>query len=48
MKTVFAKKGKIMLQIQMFGHFRMYDGERMLDEASFRSEMVLKLLTYII
>lgn len=37
-----------MLQIQMFGHFRMYDGERMLDEASFRSEMVLKLLTYII
>lgn len=29
-----------MLQIQMFGHFRMYDGERMLDEASFRSEML--------
>ena len=37
-----------MLQVQLFDHFCMYDGTRTLDEESIRSEMVLKLLTYVI
>lgn len=37
-----------MLQVQLFDHFCMYDGTRTLDEKGIRSEMVLKLLTYMI
>lgn len=37
-----------MLQVQLFDHFCMYDEVHRLDEKGIRSEMVLKLLTYMI
>lgn len=45
---VCTEKGIGMLQVQLFDHFCMSDETHMLDEKGIRSEMVLKLLTYMI
>lgn len=37
-----------MLKVQLFGHFRIYDETHSVDEENIRSDMVTKLLAYVI